>query len=1274
MAEVAGAADALAALLRAGVPPSDPRLATLAALVRNTPPPLPLPPDARVLPFERGQQRVTAAVAAAAHAPFAAAPAKNVEVSPIGGDQCDVDPVVPPDSKEAPNKDPPQPAKADEGPDAAGATATATATAAAAAASELADSSAVASALNSNPAHASTAPTSAKPALIAPPVPTPPEGPLPAGAHQAPRSVFAAASAASSAAAPCRESALNSTPTKDDTEAALIFRTRAQIAAFRALSRGTDPAPEVLIASAGRRRPRTALSSVDAKEGAKEMAKVPVADETDVNGKVEREAALVAGRRGVSFLEGPPADSSRPLSYKELVAERGERVNTKIASRLSELNDLVAMPHTLPSDVMRCVKIQQKSLALVGKQRALRDEVMGVMRNELTQPDPLKLGGGVAVFRRHAPALTNVDGRDIGPCAAVSLLEKSAQERIIALEIQHRKVMEERRLRRQAKFSSALLQHGTSFRTTKYQHSQLDKRLFKDLDRHFRDKVREVDRRKKKEQHDRLRALRNHDEDGYLALLEKTKNTRLLQLIKQTDQYLGQLGAKVEAQKEATMAQERAEREAAGEGSDAELKEEEAAERSGSDAARGGDGDGPGVSVVQQMRARRNQYYTVSHSILETVEQPSILVGGKLKPYQIEGLKWMVSLYNNGLNGILADEMGLGKTIQTISLITYLTEFKYNKGPYLIIVPLSTMSNWVRELETWAPSLVKVVYRGNPETRKRIQQEEMADGSFNVVLTTYEFVVKDKLYLGRTKWQYIIIDEGHRMKNADCKLALALGAKYRSRNRILLTGTPLQNNLTELWALLNFILPTIFSSAETFETWFNAPFQASALGGGGDLNEEEQLLVISRLHQVLRPFMLRRLKTDVETQLPEKIERVLRCDMSIWQKVLYRQMRSNLGIASSGSVRTYNNVVMQLKKVCNHPYLFYQEDELFSVPRDFLMRAAGKFEMLEHALSKLKATGHRVLLFSQMTAALDLLEYFLASVNMKHMRLDGTTKADDRQTMLEQFNAPDSEYFIFLLSTRAGGLGLNLQTADTVFIFDSDWNPMMDLQAQDRAHRIGQTKEVRVFRLITASSVEEKILERANEKLQMDARVIQAGQFNNQSSDTDRTQMLKQILQEQAKEDEDEDDIPPLDELNRMLARSDEEFEKFQEMDRVRLAEDEKNGVTRLLVDEDDLPKWVLQPELKEKPKGKHEDVELEDVEYDINGRSRRKRSSVTYNDGLTDREFARAVERDEDITEAARRKRQRLSENSASADDANADVENLANGNGRKTVGSGGD
>lgn len=904
-------------------------------------------------------------------------------------------------------------------------------------------------------------------------------------------------------------------------------------------------------------------------------------------------------------------------SFNTLQEDREKRISSRVQSRIQEISEL--LPTSSP-DIRRTLIIEQKQLRLVPLQHKVRKSVMSSMHRTLLRPGVSDLSIDKVSKMRRELVLKSASARTAVESSVNGTLRNNSSYTL---------QQQSRRKARRSNMLQALTNHGTQFKTLAQQQSGLRKRLMKDLERYFRDRSREEERRRKKEQIDRLRALRNNNEDEYLELLKTTKNKRLIQLLRQTDEYLVQIGAQVERQKQAAREEDDNVPEQNG---SAQIYDKTKAnpdkENSQSD-----------EDELNQLRKRRNDYYTITHTISEKVYQPKCLIGGKLKPYQLEGLEWLVSLYNNNLNGILADEMGLGKTIQTLSLITYLVEVKKVLGPFLVIVPLSVISNWTRELDRWAPSLVTVVYRGDPATRKGIQTHKMQGGNYHLLLTTYEFIVKDKNVLGRIRWKYIIMDEGHRMKNADCKLALTLGAKYTSRNRLLLTGTPLQNNMTELWALLNFLLPTIFSSAETFETWFNAPFQETALGDSAELNEEENLLIISRLHQVLRPFMLRRLKTDVEAQLPDKVEIVFRCNMSIWQRVLYRQMRKKLGIAGGAgnvAIRSFNNIMMQLKKVCNHPFLFYNEEELMSLPPDYLIRAAGKFELLNHVLRKLQSTGHRVLIFSQMTAALNYLEYFLSRIGMKHLRLDGMTKADDRQEMLELFNAPNSEYSCFLLSTRAGGLGLNLQTADTVIIFDSDWNPMMDLQAQDRAHRIGQTKEVRVFRLICSGSVEVKILERATRKLQIESQVIQAGQFNNKSSDNDRHEMLKDLLRQQADDDFARKDVTSLEEINRNLARGSEEFDLFQSID-VDLKK-QSAGRPRLLESEEELPAWVLKPEQEMKQKEQLEAETMAEL-----GRGRRKRKQVTYDDNLTEREWTLAMEEDGDIEEAIKKKKRRL-------------------------------
>ncbi|KAL4623261.1 putative global transcription activator SNF2L2 isoform X8 [Arapaima gigas] len=640
---------------------------------------------------------------------------------------------------------------------------------------------------------------------------------------------------------------------------------------------------------------------------------------------------------------------------------------------------------------------------------------------------------------------------------------------------------------------------------------------------------------------------------------------------------------------------------------------------------------------VQAGDKSSQSYYGVAHAVTERVEkQSTLLINGMLKQYQIQGLEWMVSLYNNNLNGILADEMGLGKTIQTIALITYLMEHKRLNGPYLIIVPLSTLSNWVYELDKWAPSVVKIAYKGTPAMRRSLVPQ-LRSGKFNVLLTTYEYIIKDKHILAKIRWKYMIVDEGHRMKNHHCKLTQVLNTHYVAPRRLLLTGTPLQNKLPELWALLNFLLPTIFKSCSTFEQWFNAPFAMT--GERVDLNEEETILIIRRLHKVLRPFLLRRLKKEVESQLPEKVEYVIKCDMSAIQKVLYRHMQGKGILLTDGSekdkkgkggAKTLMNTIMQLKKICNHPYMFQHIEESFAEHLGYpngiingpdLYRASGKFELLDRILPKLQATNHRVLLFCQMTSLMTIMEDYFAYRNFLYLRLDGTTKSEDRAALLKKFNEKGSQYFIFLLSTRAGGLGLNLQAADTVVIFDSDWNPHQDLQAQDRAHRIGQQNEVRVLRLCTVNSVEEKILAAAKYKLNVDQKVIQAGMFDQKSSSHERRAFLQAIL-EHEEQNEEEDEVPDDETLNQMIARNEEEFELFMRMDMDRRREEARNPKRKpRLMEEDELPSWIL------KDDAEVERLTCEEEEEKIFGRGSRHRRDVDYSDALTEKQWLRAIE-----------------------------------------------
>ncbi|QIW95255.1 hypothetical protein AMS68_000773 [Peltaster fructicola] len=472
-------------------------------------------------------------------------------------------------------------------------------------------------------------------------------------------------------------------------------------------------------------------------------------------------------------------------------------------------------------------------------------------------------------------------------------------------------------------------------------------------------------------------------------------------------------------------------------------------------------------------------------------ESPSY-IQGEMRDYQIAGLNWLVSLHENGISGILADEMGLGKTLQTISFIGYLRFVQGINGPHLVAVPKSTLDNWRREFAKWIPEIDVLVLTGDKDTRNALINDRLVDEKFDVCVTSYEMILREKSHLKKFAWEYIIIDEAHRIKNEESSLAQIIRL-FNSRNRLLITGTPLQNNLHELWALLNFLLPDVFGDADAFDNWFST-------------TDKDQDAVVQQLHRVLRPFLLRRVKSDVEKSLLPKKEINLYVGMSEMQIKWYKQILEkdidavNGAAGNKESKTRLLNIVMQLRKCCNHPYLFdgaepgppYTTDE-------HLVENSAKMVMLDKLLRRMQAQGSRVLIFSQMSRVLDILEDYSVFRGYQYCRIDGSTAHEDRIAAIDDYNKPGSEKFLFLLTTRAGGLGINLTTADIVVLFDSDWNPQADLQAMDRAHRIGQTKQVVVFRFVTEKAIEEKVLERAAQKLRLDQLVIQQGRAQQQA-------------------------------------------------------------------------------------------------------------------------------------------------------------------------------
>uniref|UniRef100_A0A8C9JQL9 Chromodomain-helicase-DNA-binding protein 7 n=1 Tax=Panthera tigris altaica TaxID=74533 RepID=A0A8C9JQL9_PANTA len=475
----------------------------------------------------------------------------------------------------------------------------------------------------------------------------------------------------------------------------------------------------------------------------------------------------------------------------------------------------------------------------------------------------------------------------------------------------------------------------------------------------------------------------------------------------------------------------------------------------------------------------------------------------KLREYQLEGVNWLLFNWYNMRNCILADEMGLGKTIQSITFL-YEIYLKGIHGPFLVIAPLSTIPNWEREFRTWT-ELNVVVYHGSQASRRTIQLYEMyfkdpqgrvIKGSykFHAIITTFEMILTDCPELRNIPWRCVVIDEAHRLKNRNCKLLEGL-KMMDLEHKVLLTGTPLQNTVEELFSLLHFLEPSRFPSETTFMQEF------------GDLKTEEQ---VQKLQAILKPMMLRRLKEDVEKNLAPKEETIIEVELTNIQKKYYRAiLEKNFTFLSKGggqaNVPNLLNTMMELRKCCNHPYLIngaeekileeFKETHNADSP-DFqlqaMIQAAGKLVLIDKLLPKLKAGGHRVLIFSQMVRCLDILEDYLIQRRYPYERIDGRVRGNLRQAAIDRFSKPDSDRFVFLLCTRAGGLGINLTAADTCIIFDSDWNPQNDLQAQARCHRIGQSKSVKIYRLITRNSYEREMFDKASLKLGLDKAVLQS--------------------------------------------------------------------------------------------------------------------------------------------------------------------------------------
>uniref|UniRef100_A0A8C6JU17 DNA helicase n=1 Tax=Melopsittacus undulatus TaxID=13146 RepID=A0A8C6JU17_MELUD len=622
--------------------------------------------------------------------------------------------------------------------------------------------------------------------------------------------------------------------------------------------------------------------------------------------------------------------------------------------------------------------------------------------------------------------------------------------------------------------------------------------------------------------------------------------------------------------------------------------------------------------------------------------------GGTLHPYQLEGLNWLRFSWAQGTDTILADEMGLGKTVQTIVFLYSLYKEGHSKGPYLVSAPLSTIINWEREFEMWAPDFYVVTYTGDKESRSVIRENEFsfednairsgkkvfrmkkeAQIKFHVLLTSYELITIDQAVLGSIEWACLVVDEAHRLKNNQSKFFRVLNS-YKIDYKLLLTGTPLQNNLEELFHLLNFLTPERFNNLEGFLEEF------------ADISKEDQ---IKKLHDLLGPHMLRRLKADVFKNMPAKTELIVRVELSQMQKKYYKFILTRnfeaLNSKGGGNQVSLLNIMMDLKKCCNHPYLFpVAAVEAPVLPNgsydgNSLVKSSGKLMLLQKMLKKLRDGGHRVLIFSQMTKMLDLLEDFLEYEGYKYERIDGGITGGLRQEAIDRFNGTSQfcTSFCFLLSTRAGGLGINLATADTVIIYDSDWNPHNDIQAFSRAHRIGQNKKVMIYRFVTRASVEERITQVAKRKMMLTHLVVRPGLGSKSGSMT--KQELDDILKfgtEELFKDDVEGDNKDVDDssvihyddaaISKLLDRNqdatddtelqnmNEYLSSFKVAQYVVREEDGVEEVEREIIKQEE----NVDPDYWEKLLRHHYEQQQEDLARNL-GKGKRIRKQVNYND-----------------------------------------------------------
>lgn len=552
------------------------------------------------------------------------------------------------------------------------------------------------------------------------------------------------------------------------------------------------------------------------------------------------------------------------------------------------------------------------------------------------------------------------------------------------------------------------------------------------------------------------------------------------------------------------------------------------------------DADAVVTTSGKESKKGRAAYLEYKNKLYDPAKPHVYKNDNKLRDYQVEGVNWLSYCYYKEQGAILADEMGLGKTVQIVSYLEHLHRVEKISGPFLVVVPLSTVEHWRREFEGWTDMQCCVYHDRQRVWRDVLREyewyyEDRPHNSdylkFNVVVTTYDTLISDFDVIGDVPWRVAVVDEAHRLRNVKGKLLECMKEistkgtlKYGYQSRVLMTGTPLQNNTQELWTLLNFIEPKLFQSLEDFEEHF------------GNMANREQ---VESLQRKISPYMLRRVKEDVAKDIPAKEETVIDVELTSIQKQYYRAIfEHNHAFLSMGSTKNtapkLMNIQMELRKCCNHPFLLDGVESREMEKRHEVLRqngeldnktpdeqhdllnhygyvlSSGKMVLLDKLLPKLRAEGHKVLIFSQFVKMLDLISDYCEFKDFRYERLDGRVRGSERQKAIDRFET-EKDSFMFLLSTRAGGVGINLTAADICIIYDSDWNPQNDVQAQARCHRIGQTKDVMIYRLVTSRTFEQEMFDRASKKLGLEQAIL--GTFD-QGNDDDKptSKEMEQLL------------------------------------------------------------------------------------------------------------------------------------------------------------------